>query len=419
MRAFLRMPSKKTYEYDSFEDDDEDDLIDFNKLKVKDDQGYKTYKIGDETQSLFKPPQRLYTYDYITGPWMRQIAFAGIGDRRTKAFLTEEALVNGSIYGEVATRWSQGQEFWEGIIQATGTRQLFFSADSIDELCNMLAEQVTQVPKANTKPNKDMSFSAKQILEPGSLKPFRPVDVEDLRTNLHSMKSNLFSLILTQSRKAYSELYTRGGAILTLKTQRYELDTQIVTEIGWSYTCPAGGHTTDSGEEDVVKHRVIHENRMYRNGTKIPDQQDFFGFPDPVTKEGSKLLHEDGIKDEIGSTVNRLASSGPVLLVFHGSDFEMSYLREHLSPEIEKWKTEVPGNLYSKDKDGQFPIVVQDTQRLYAAYRQEPEYASTILHTACAFEKIPCHKILNAGNASYYLLHLYHHIMTSPTSYQL
>lgn len=47
----MRMPSKKTYEYDSFEDDDEDDLIDFNKLKVKDDQGYKTYKIGDETRT--------------------------------------------------------------------------------------------------------------------------------------------------------------------------------------------------------------------------------------------------------------------------------------------------------------------------------------------------------------------------------
>lgn len=84
---------------------------------------------------------------------MKQLVFVGIGDKRSKAFLTEEALVNGSIYGEVATRWSQGQEFWEGTIEATGTRQLFFSGDSIDELCNMLAEQVTQVPKANTKPS--------------------------------------------------------------------------------------------------------------------------------------------------------------------------------------------------------------------------------------------------------------------------
>lgn len=108
------------------------------------------------------------------------------------------------------------------------------------------------------------------------------------------MKSNLFSVILTQSRKAYAELYTRGGTIFTLKTQRYELDPQIVTEIGWSYTSP-GSNQTDSGDDDVVKHRgkpgylaavhmpvhglttevtVVHENRMYRNGAKIPDQQD-------------------------------------------------------------------------------------------------------------------------------------------------
>jgi hypothetical protein len=143
--------------------------------------------------------------------------------------------------------------------------------------------------------DKDMSFSASRILEPKSLKAFRPVDVEDLRSNLHSMKSNLFSLILTQSRKAYAELYVRGGTIFTIKTQRYELDPQIVTEIGWSYTSPSSTRNTDSGDDDVVKHRgkpkaitsvhvvvpklkidvaVVHENRMYRNGTKIPDQQD-------------------------------------------------------------------------------------------------------------------------------------------------
>lgn len=75
----------------------------------------------------------------------------------------------------------------------------------------------------------------------------------------------------------------------------------------------------------------------------------------------------------------------------------MSYLREHFSPGIDKWKAEMPGDLYVKDKDGKFPVVVQDTQRLYAAFRSEPEYASTILHTACTFEKIPCHKVLNAG----------------------
>ena len=179
--------SKKTYDYDSFEDDD-DDLEDFKNLKLKPNVGHQIYKIDENncmawlvscptrrhcsfclpeltvlpilhatmryTDSHFKPPQRLYTYDYITGPWMKQLVFAGIGDRRAKSFLSEESLVNGSQHGGVATRWSQVQELWEGVIEATGTRQLFFSGDSIDELCNMLAEQVDQVPKANTKPSK-------------------------------------------------------------------------------------------------------------------------------------------------------------------------------------------------------------------------------------------------------------------------
>jgi hypothetical protein len=106
-----------------------------------------------QSGSHFKPPTKLYTFDYITGPWLKQLVFAGIGDRRVKSFLSEESLVNGSIHGGVATRWSQCQELWEGAIEATGSGHLFFSGDSIDELCNMLAEQVDQVPKSNTKPS--------------------------------------------------------------------------------------------------------------------------------------------------------------------------------------------------------------------------------------------------------------------------
>jgi hypothetical protein len=89
--------------------------------------------------------------------------------------------------------------------------------------------------------------------------------------------------------------------------------------------------------------------------------------------------------------------AGPVLLVLHGADLELSFLREHLSPGIDKWKAEMSGDLYIKDKELRYPIVVQDTQRLYAAFKAEPEHASTILHTACVNEGIPCHKILNAG----------------------
>jgi hypothetical protein len=100
-----------------------------------------------------------------------------------------------------------------------------------------------------------MSFTAARILEPKSLKPFRPVDVEELRTVLLSMKSKLFSLILTQSRKAYSDVRSRGGAVFTLKTQRYELGAQIVIEIGWSYSRIINSANGPVEQEDVIRHR--------------------------------------------------------------------------------------------------------------------------------------------------------------------
>lgn len=40
------MPSRKTYDYDSFEDDD-DDLDDFKNLKIKAGVGHQKYKIDE------------------------------------------------------------------------------------------------------------------------------------------------------------------------------------------------------------------------------------------------------------------------------------------------------------------------------------------------------------------------------------
>lgn len=120
-----------------------------------------------------------------------------------------------------------------------------------------------------------------------------------------------------------------------------------------------------------------------------------------MTGEGTKFIEESGIREEIGDVLDKLAQNGPVLLVVHGAEAELSYFREHLSPAMDKWKAEVPANIYNKDKEGRYPVVIQDTQPLYAAYRGEAEHASTVLHTACTREGIPCHKIFNAGEYLY------------------
>ena len=100
----------------------------------------------------FAPPSKLWPYDYITQAWKDLLNFKGVGDKRIKSFLSEEKLVNGSSNGGVETRWSEGQEFWEAIIQASGQKGFFFSGEAIDELCNMLAEQCEQVAKSAIKP---------------------------------------------------------------------------------------------------------------------------------------------------------------------------------------------------------------------------------------------------------------------------
>jgi hypothetical protein len=100
-----------------------------------------------------------------------------------------------------------------------------------------------------------MSFSATGILRPGTLKAVRPVDVDELRSTLLNMKSRLFSLILTQSRGVYAGLAKMGGCVFTLITQRYELDPQLVTEVGWCHTFKSVSPDGRVMEGDIIKHR--------------------------------------------------------------------------------------------------------------------------------------------------------------------
>lgn len=102
--------------------------------------------------SEFPAPTKLWHYDYIVLQWKTAIVQSGIGERRAKSFLSELSLIHGSENGGVETRWSGKHELWIGIVAATGHKAIFFSGDSIDELCNILAEQVDQVSKGKIRP---------------------------------------------------------------------------------------------------------------------------------------------------------------------------------------------------------------------------------------------------------------------------
>lgn len=102
--------------------------------------------------SEFPPPTKLWTYDYIVGPFKELLVLRGVGEKRAKSFLAEDRLIHGSENGGTTGRWCDGHEFWQATIASTGQKGLFFSGESIGELCTMLSEQCEQVLKAKIQP---------------------------------------------------------------------------------------------------------------------------------------------------------------------------------------------------------------------------------------------------------------------------
>lgn len=79
------------------------------------------------------------------------------------------------------------------------------------------------------------AIRTKGFIEPGSLKAFRPESTQHLWDMNESTKEYRFSLMLIQSREHFNLINTKGGSILSIKTQRYETLDKLVLEIGWAY----------------------------------------------------------------------------------------------------------------------------------------------------------------------------------------
>lgn len=123
------------------------------------------------------------------------------------------------------------------------------------------------------------------------------------------------------------------------------------------------------------------------------------------------------------------------MLIFHNATDELAYLSHEM--DVSSWRFDFPGDVHrplpapsAKNSSGKskgksastngsaprFPVIIQDTQRLYAAYRADPQYAQVALSRACSEEGMGCSKHYNAGNDSYYMLQLYDLIMRSSGS---
>jgi hypothetical protein len=102
-----------------------------------------------------------------------------------------------------------------------------------------------------------------------------------------------------------------------------------------------------------------------------------------------------------------LTSSGPLLLIFHEAAPETDYFSKET--DITPWLTSIPtSKLYTKSRSASeekkkdtiqphYPVIIQDTQRLYAAYVAQPQAAQVSLSRACKEQNIPVNRMNNAG----------------------
>lgn len=112
--------------------------------------------------------------------------------------------------------------------------------------------------------------------------------------------------------------------------------------------------------------------------------------------------------DEIRKLIADLSSKGPLLLVFHGAATELEYFTQEMQ-DTRSWMTSCPTSIHkplqSKGKKDHtsFPVIIQDTQRLFAAYRGDPQYAQVNLKRACeeACLPVPIKHMYNAGTLSF------------------
>ena len=125
----------------------------------------------------------------------------------------------------------------------------------------------------------------------------------------------------------------------------------------------------------------------------MPFVQDF-GFGNTIE------LPETQILQRLYGLIDTFSLTGPVMLIVHGADEELSYFAREMDETT--WMTSFPTKLHrqlppGKNGKAKYPVIIQDTQRLFAAFRAEPQYAQVALSRACKDVDIDCRKMYNAG----------------------
>lgn len=147
--------------------------------------------------------------------------------------------------------------------------------------------------------------------------------------------------------------------------------------------------------ENYANGKVFQDNRnvritkcrLYRILSDAPYLQNF-GFGTTVT------LPESDIIERLEQEISALSDRGPVMLVFHGGQSELEYLRRQ-EMSMENWMTSFPPSISQKiqpadkKRPAKYPIIIQDTQRLFAAFTANPQFAQVSMTKACREVRVP------------------------------
>lgn len=163
---------------------------------------------------------------------------------------------------------------------------------------------------------------------------------------------------------------------------------------------------------------VVVENENYVNGKRFQDHRNVclvqayrvcranrlspqnFGFGTTIT------LPESDIIERLEQEISALSDAGPVMLVFHGGQSELEYLKKQ-EMSMDNWMTSFPPSISQKiqpadkKRPAKYPIIIQDTQRLFAAFTANPQFAQVSMTKACREIRVPsmyCNH--NAGASS-------------------
>lgn len=192
----------------------------------------------------------------------------------------------------------------------------------------------------------------------------------------------------------------RRGCAFSLDVEKWEMNQDTITEVGWSLL-----HYRGNRETRGHIHYVVEENQIRRNGRYCPDAREHFDFGTTEKHPAATISHR--------LATNFAHLPKPLLIMCHDPRSDLTAL-QMLGIAVDDFNTDLAelldetGRLRT-DGAAKEGIWLVDTQKLYSAFVGDKKQSS--LETCCAVLRVPTQRLHNAGNDAVYTLNLFELLM--------